>query len=212
MSRIALFAGSCALALSAAACSSGDTTAGPATTPAPVASSAPTESAGAPAGFAPVGPGASIQPDRQYTFGTVQSGGQKLLTVGSDGIVTLTDHLEDRALFVPAAVKAGDAHYLLRTARIVEGGEALCLVVNSPGGTAPLNLKAAACDAGKDDQIFTFPRSADGKGQLISAGDLFVLAETADGTVIVQESGEGDALTAFTVRDQGKSTLPRLGD
>jgi hypothetical protein len=30
--------------------------------------------------------------------------------------------------------------------------------------------------------------------------------------VIVQESGDGDAMSVFTVQDKGKSTLPRLGD
>ncbi|WP_436526959.1 hypothetical protein [Actinoplanes sp. HUAS TT8] len=216
MSKIALLAGSCLLALSAAACSSGDTKAAPVTSSAPVTSTAPTEStsapaAGPPAGIAPVGAGAAIKAERQFTFGTVQSGGQKLLTVGADGVVTLTDHLEDRALFVTTPVTVGGDKYLIQTAKLIEGGEPWCLAVHSPGGSAQLRLKIAACDAGKDDQIFTFPKSQDGKGRLIEAGDLFVMA-TADGRVIAQESGEGDGLTAFTVRDQGKSTLPHLGD
>ncbi|GAA2904885.1 hypothetical protein Acy02nite_54890 [Actinoplanes cyaneus] len=218
MSKIALLAGSCLIALGATACSSSGTTAAPATSPAPgsapVSTSAPVESGGtpsAPAGFAPVGPGASIQGGRQFTFGTVQSGGQQLLTVGSGGIVTLTDHLEDPALFVTTPVKPGGDKYLIQTAKLIEGGEPWCLSVHSPGGSAQLQLKTVACDAGKQDQVFTFPKAEDGKGVLIEVGGLFVLA-TSDGKVIAQESGEGDGLTAFTVRDQGKSTIPHLGD
>jgi hypothetical protein len=230
MSKIALLAGSCLLALSAAACSSADTAAAPATGSAsasasaggsapaagssPVASGAPVASGGsrsAPAGIAPVGSGDAIRGERQFTFGTVQSGGQKLLTVGSDGVVTLTGHREDRALFVTTPVKPGGDRYLIQTAKLIEGGEPWCLSVHSPGGSAQLQLKTAACDAGKDDQIFRFPKSQDGKGKLIQAGGLFMMA-TDDGRVIAQESGEGDGLTAFTVRDQGKSTIPHLGD
>jgi hypothetical protein len=214
MSKIALLAGSCLLALSAAACSSGDTAAAPATGSAPAASSAPVRSAGspaAPAGIAPVGPGAAIAAGRQFVFATVRSGGRKMLTVGADGILTTTDHLDDRAYFVTTPVTAGSGRYLMQTARMIEGGEPWCLVVHSPGGSASLQLKTAACDAGKQDQVFTFPKSQDGKGRLIEVGGLFVMA-TDDDKVIAQESGEGDGLTSFTVRDQGKSTLPHLGD
>ncbi len=204
--------GAIALVLFVASCSAAkdDTgaTGSGSSAPAPVESATTTT---APPAFAPVGPGAAIEPGHQYTFGTVQSGGQKLLTVGPDGVVTLTDHLEDRALFVPTPVKAGAEEYLLKTGKIVKGGEALCLVVNSPGGSEPLNLKTAACDAGKDDQVFTFPASADNKGRLIEIAGLFAFAEGGDGTVVVQESGEGDAMSAFTLRDQGKATIPQVG-
>jgi len=225
MSKIALLAGGCALALGLAACSSGTA----AQAPAPSASNAPAASApaastpaarpsasagtsaGPPAGIAPVGPGAAIKGERQFTFGTVQSGGQKLLTVGSGGVVTLTDHLEDRALFVTTPIKPGGDKFLMQTAKMIEGGEPWCLSVHSPGGSAQLQLKTVACDAGKSDQIFEFPKSQDGKGILIQAGSLYVM-DAGNGRIIVQESGEGDGLTAFTVRDQGKATLPHLGD
>jgi hypothetical protein len=92
------------------------------------------------------------------------------------------------------------------------GGEPWCLQVHSPGGGKALDLKIAACDAGKQDQIFTFPKTQDGKGRLIQVNGLFAYAEGDADQVIVQESGEGDAMTAFTVRDEGKSTLPHLGD
>lgn len=211
MSKIALLAGGCALAFGVAACGSGSTTATAGASPAPAVSSAPVESTSAPAGFAPVGPGATIQAERQFSFGTVQSGGQKLLTVGSDGIVKLDDHLTDRALFVTTPVRVGGDEYLMQTAKLVEGGEPWCLAVHSPGGSASLQLKTAACDASKKDQIFTFLKTQDGKGRLIEVNGLFVLAPGGD-EIIVQESGEGDGLTGFTVRDQGKSTLSHPGD
>src|SRR5690349_5670086 len=213
--KIVLFAGACAVVLSVSSCSTSESGAGaPASSgapaspaaatsgaPAPATSGVTAGNASAPAGIAPVGAGAEIRAGRQFTFGTVQSGGQKMLTVGSDGIVTLTDNLVDRALFVPSPVKAGGDKYLLKTAKMVTGGEAWCLSVNSPGGSASLNLKTAACDTAKKDQIFTFPEADGGKGRLIEVNGLFVLVTSA-GKVIAEESGEGDGLTAFSVRDQ----------
>ncbi|TWG25415.1 hypothetical protein [Actinoplanes teichomyceticus] len=238
VAKIGLLAGGCALALSVAACSSSDDAgpaagaapgATPASSGAPASSSAPASSGApapssspvsggapaattAPAGIAPVGPGAAVRADRQLVFATVRSGGRKMLTVGSAGVVTLTDHLSDRALFVPAPVQAGGDRYLLKTAKMIKGGEAWCLSVHSPGGGAALDLKITACDAGKADQVFTFPKTPDGKGRLIEVGGLYAFAEGGDDRVVVQESGEGDAMSAFTVRDQGRSTIPRLGD
>ncbi|GIE84093.1 hypothetical protein [Actinoplanes regularis] len=219
VAKIGLLAGGSLFVLSAAACSSSDPVSAPADGSAPVVSSAPastappTESGSTtPAGIAPVGPGAPVRADRQLVFATAQSGGRKMLTVGSDGVVALTDRLGDKALFVPSPVEVGGDRYLLKTAKMIEGGEAWCLHVNSPGGGQPLNLKTTACDAGKEDQIFTFPLAPGGKGRLIEVGGMYVFAEGADGAVVVQESGEGDAMSSFTVRDEGKSTIPHLGD
>ncbi|GAA4592048.1 hypothetical protein GCM10023107_21970 [Actinoplanes octamycinicus] len=166
----------------------------------------------APAGIAPVGPGAAIKPDRQLVFATVPSGGRRMLTVGADGVVKLTDHRDDRALFVLTPIKPGSSRYLMQTAKLTEGGEPWCLAVHSPGGSKSLELKIAACDASKPDQIFTYAKAPDGKGRMIEVNGLYVYAEGDDDKVIVQESGEGDAITPFTVRDEGKSTLPHLGD
>ena len=84
----------------------------------------------------------------------------------------------------------------------------MCLAVDSPGGSQALELKTAACDTSKKDQIFTFPKTTDGKGRLIEVNGLFALTQDKGEKVVVQESGEGDAMTAFTVRDQGKSDPP----
>ncbi|WIM95478.1 hypothetical protein ACTOB_007589 [Actinoplanes oblitus] len=226
--------GLCALTLSLAACSSGSPESSaasssgpsggtPAASSAPTASGATTSSSASPAGstptasstpagIAPVGPGAAIRPGRQLVFATVPSGGRKMLTVGADGVVELTDHRTDRAMFVLTPIKPGSAKYLMQTAKMTEGGEPWCLAVHSPGAGKALQLKIDACDAGKRDQIFTYPETRTGKGRLIEVGGLYVYAEGDDDEVIVQESGEGDAMTAFTVRDEGKSTLPHLGD
>ncbi|KUL28686.1 hypothetical protein [Actinoplanes awajinensis] len=161
-----------------------------------------------PGGFAPVGPGVPIEAGRQFVFATTQSGGRMMLTVGADGVLTVTDHLEDQALFVTTPVKAGGDEYLMQTAKMLEGGEPWCLAVHSPGGTQPRELKTAACDTGKQDQIFTFPKTSDGKGIVIEVDGRYLLTQDKGEKVVVQESGK----TSFTVRDQGKSTLPRLGD
>ncbi|GIF02956.1 hypothetical protein [Actinoplanes siamensis] len=206
------------LVLSATSCSSADDSepllpgSPESASAAPTAPASAAAGASTPAGFAPVGPGAEIRGGRQFVFATTESGGRAMLTVGPDGILTTTDHLEDRALFVTTPVRPGGDEYLLQTAKLVQGGEPWCLQVHSPGGGAPLDLKTAACDAAERDQIFTFPKTPDGKGRLIEVNGLFALAGSDEGKVVVQESGEGDAMSSFTVRDQGESTLPQLGD
>ncbi|MEV6347278.1 hypothetical protein [Actinoplanes sp. NPDC051851] len=211
--------GAIALVLSASACTASGTDGGlkpgpsaavPSAAPAGAAAPATTATATA-AGIAPVGTGAPVKADRQLLFATVRSGGRKMLTVASSGLVELTDHQNDRALFVPSPTTVGGDEYLLKTAKIITGGEAWCLQVHSPGGTRSLQLKTAACDTSVKDQIFTFPVADDGTGRLIEVNGLLVRV-TDDGEVIAEESGEGLDLTGFTVRDQGESTIPHLGD
>jgi hypothetical protein len=139
-------------------------------------------------------------------------GKPRTLTVGQDGFAGVTADPGDRSLFVTTPLAPGSPSFLIQTARLIEGGEPWCLQVHTPGGTAPLRLKTAACDAAKKDQIFTFPKAFGGKTHHIEVNGLFVLADTGDDRVIVQESGDGDAMSVFTVQDKGKSTLPRLGD
>ncbi|MEU4687822.1 hypothetical protein [Actinoplanes sp. NPDC023714] len=189
-----------ALALSVSACSS----ASPETPEAAPASIAPTVEATT---EEPAGPGATPEPGRQVTFATVESGGDRVLTVGSDGVVKLGGY-DDRALFV--AVPSGPG-FLLKTGTLRTGGEAYCLQVNAPGGANPLRLRTEACDAPEKDQIFTFPEPpADSPGRLIEVAGLFALAAPEGDRVIVQEAGEGDFMTNFKVADRGKATIPAL--
>jgi hypothetical protein len=217
VTRIAAFAGGCALVAGLAACGSAQKTS-TTTAPAPSATASiapapvPSASASASASGAAAGPSAQIRGEREFAFVATVAGRPRTLTVGQDGFAGVTAEPGDRSLFVTTPLAPGSQSYLMQTARMIEGGEPWCLQVHSAGGTQPLRLKTAACDAGKKDQVFTFPKAYGGKTHHIEVNGLFVLADTGDGRVIVQESGEGDAMSVFTVQDKGKSTLPHLGD
>lgn len=211
VTRIAVFAGGCALVAGLTACASTQKTdtpaAAPTTTAATAATTATTKTPSSPS--APPAAGVTIRGEREFAF---VDGAGKTLTVGVDGIAAVTAKPGDRSLFVTTPLAPGSKSFLMQTARMIEGGEPWCLQVHKPGETAPLQLKIAACDAGQKDQVFTFPAATGGKGHYIEVNGLFALTDTSDGKVVVQESGEGDAMSAFTVQDKGKSTLPHLGD
>lgn len=213
VTRIAVVAGGCALVAGLTACASTQKTdtpaAAPTTTAATAAATAPSAPAASATPTTTAVASATIKGEREFAF--VDSAG-KTLTVGADGIAAVTAKPGDRSLFVTTPLAPGSASYLMQTARMIEGGEPWCLQVHKPGGTSPLQLKIAACDAGKKDQVFTFPKASGGKGLYIEVNGLFALTDTSDGKVVVQESGEGDAMSTFTVQDKGKSTLPHLGD
>jgi hypothetical protein len=212
VTRIAVFAGGCALVAGLTACASTQKTDTPAAAPTTTAASAPAAATAPAASAAPTTTtvaSATIKGEREFAF--VDSAG-KTLTVGADGVAAVTGKPGDRSLFVTTPLAPGSTSYLMQTARMIEGGEPWCLQVHKPGGTAPLQLKIAACDAGKKDQVFTFPKTTGGKGHYIEVNGLFALSDTGDGKVVVQESGEGDAMSPFTVQDKGKATLPHLGD
>jgi hypothetical protein len=218
--RIAAFAGGCALVAGLTACGSAQKTGTPVAAPATSATTStatsaapvPATSAPAPAGGVAGGTTAQIRGEREFAFVATVEGKPRTLTVGQDGFAGVTADPGDRSLFVTTPLAPGSPSFLIQTARLIEGGEPWCLQVHTPGGTAPLRLKTAACDAAKKDQIFTFPKAFGGKTHHIEVNGLFVLADTGDDRVIVQESGDGDAMSVFTVQDKGKSTLPRLGD
>jgi hypothetical protein len=223
LGKIVTSVGGCALILAVQACSSSSS---PVASPTPSATTAaPTpESTSAsvvptatqptatgtvtdPPAEAPAGPGAQPGLNRQVVFSTVESGGDKVLTVGSSGVVEL-GAFSDRALFVAVPAGAGS---LLKTGKLRAGGEAYCLEVHSAGGANPLQLKIAGCDTSEKDQIFTFPEPpADSPGRLIEVAGLFALAGPESDRVIVQESGEGDFMTNFAVTDKGKANIPTL--
>ncbi|MFC4067863.1 hypothetical protein [Actinoplanes subglobosus] len=218
VTRIAVVAGGCALVAGLAACASTQKTDTPAAAPTATATTAASAAGSAPAPAASATPttttttgtaSATIRGEREFAF--VDSAG-KTLTVGADGIAAATAKPGDRSLFVTTPLAPGSTSYLMQTARMIEGGEPWCLQVHKPGGTSPLQLKIAACDAGEKDQVFTFPKATGGKGLYIEVNGLYALTDTSDGKVVVQESGEGDAMSTFTVQDKGKSTLPHLGD
>ncbi|MEU4156566.1 hypothetical protein [Actinoplanes sp. NPDC026670] len=215
VTRIAVFAGGCALVAGLTACASTQKTDTPAAAPTTTAAST-AASASAPAASATPTTtkttgmaSATIKGEREFAF---VNGAGLTVTVGADGVAAVTGDPGDRSLFVTTPLAPGSTKYLMQTARMIEGGEPWCLQVHKAGETTPLQLKIAACDAGKKDQIFTFPKAAGGKGLYIEVNGLYALTGTSNGKVVVQESGEGDAMSAFTVQDKGKSTLPHLGD
>ncbi|PRX24928.1 hypothetical protein [Actinoplanes italicus] len=163
-----------------------------------------------PSSAATAGPGADIRGNRQFLFATVDGG--KALTVDADGLLTVAGKSTGRSLFVTTPLAPGSRHHLLQTARMTVGDEPWCLQVHDPGGSRPLQLKTEACDAAEKNQVFTFPTAPDGRGRLIEVNGLFVLADTGDGRVMMQQGGEGDAMSSFTVTDKGESTLPHPGD
>ncbi|MEU8241723.1 hypothetical protein AB0C07_26025 [Actinoplanes missouriensis] len=224
LGRIVASVGGCALVLAVQACSSSPaSTAGtaapasvaPATPSAtkaatPSATKAATPSATKTATAAPAnGPGDLPGLNRQVVFATVESGGDKVLTVGAKGVVELGAP-GDRSLFVAVPVRPGAEKFLLKTGTLRSGGETYCLQVRSPGGSNPLQLAIEGCDASEKDQIFTFPVAADRSGRHVEVAGLFTLAGGTDPDVIVQESGEGDGLTSFTVVDRGAANIPAL--
>ncbi|BBH64387.1 hypothetical protein ACTI_10720 [Actinoplanes sp. OR16] len=215
LGRIAVLA----LVLSVSGCSSQSPSTSPTVSPpvsvspsaivenSPTPSASPIEERTTAPAEEPAGPGTAPGLNRQVAFATVESGGDRVLTVGSDGIVKLGEY-DDRALFV--AVPSGGG-FLLKTGTLRAGGEAYCLQVHSPGGSNPLQLKIQACDAAEKDQVFTFPEPpADSPGRLIEVAGLFALAGPEGDKVIVQESGEGDFMTNFSVVDKGKAAIPAL--
>ena len=126
------------------------------------------------------------------------------LAVSRAGRIELSDHFGDPALFVltPTAGK-----HQIRTGTIRRGGEALCVSVRQ-NGTNPLTLTTTACDAGASSQLFTVT-AAHGTYSIAAAGGAYVRLSSRSG-VIVEETGDGPAPTAFRLVDQGQATLPAL--
>ncbi|MEV6298617.1 hypothetical protein AB0M02_04345 [Actinoplanes sp. NPDC051861] len=185
---------------------------GPASAPASASASA---SGSAPASApakpgTPDGPGPLPRGDRQVVFATVASGGTRVLSVGADGLVELAGRESERALFVATPNRPGSEKFMIKTGKLRTGGETWCLKVHSPGGSEPLRLRTDACDAGDRDQIFTLPAAQNEPGRYLEVAGLFALATPDDGQVVVQESGEGDAMSSFAVVDRGRASIPAL--
>ena len=135
------------------------------------------------------------------------------LAVGRDNVVDLSDDFGDRALFALVPTSPGSKKYLIKTAKIQKGGEPLCLSIKS-NGSKPLSLVATLCDAGKNDQLFTFTdagKNDAGKPtyRIGASGGIFLSAGSTSG-LVVEEVGDGPAPTGFLLPDKGAARLPAL--
>ncbi len=83
-----------------------------------------------------------------------QQPADSIVAVDGNGRLALTRNAAEYGVFVLDPV---GAEYRIRTARPDAGGRPACLVVK-PDGT----VVAAACDTGRDGQLFTIVRTADG--------------------------------------------------
>jgi hypothetical protein len=118
----------------------------------------------------------------------------------------VTNRDGDTALFVPVETRPGSDRYLLKTGKLVEGGEPYCLQVKA-NGSNPLTVVTQDCDAGKINQQFRFQRL---KGAYLISSDGVYLTwrPKAKFGLIAEEPGEGDDLTSWRLRDRGAAGIP----
>jgi hypothetical protein len=177
------------------------------------ASSAPAEPAASPA----KSEAAAISSKRQYFFFPLHRGAEvpeSVMAVTTKNRATITADYGDRALFVPVPTTPKGTTYQIRTGKLRTGGEALCLQVQN-NGSNPLTLVTKACDTSQKDQLFAFQdngRDNQGRTTYLIHSDGVYLHYNPDGRygLIVEESGEGDDLTAWVLVDRGAATLPAL--
>lgn len=141
---------------------------------------------------------------RQVVIKPVQS--TESIVALDKGRLTTIDGEADHTLFVLSPT--GGKH-LIKTAKVVSGGEPLCLYIKT-NGSDPLTVAATACDAGKADQLFTID-AVKGRNYSIANGDAFLQLSPQYG-IIAQELGDAPLTTTFAFVDSGASTLPKLGD
>ncbi|MCW2144081.1 hypothetical protein BXY51_008686 [Actinoplanes cyaneus] len=147
---------------------------------------------------------------RQVVIRPLPSSGS-VVAVDGNGRLTTTDG-DGGALFV--LTPTGGQH-LIRTATARAGGEASCMKL-TPNGSNPLTIRAAACDAGDSGQLFSIrkQRAKDAAGRstyTISSGGAYLQVSAQNG-LIAEELGDGSTRTTFSFVDNGKATLPQLGD
>ncbi|GIF30807.1 hypothetical protein [Actinoplanes utahensis] len=141
---------------------------------------------------------------RQVVIKPVQS--TESIVALDKGRLTTIDGEAEHTLFV---LSPTSGKFLIKTAKVVSGGEPLCLVIKT-NGSNPLTVGSAACDAGKADQLFTID-AVEGKNYSIANGDAFLQLSGKYG-IIAQELGDAPLTTTFNFVDNGASTLPKLGD
>jgi len=167
---------------------------------------APVSSAALPPAAPPGVPSAAgagiLRGERQVLVLPVKN--EATLAVAGAGHLRLSDTFGDAALFVltPTAGK-----HQIRTAKLRRGGEALCVSVRR-NGPHPLTLTTASCDAAAPTQLFAITAAGDA-WTIAAAGGAYVRVSAASG-VIVEETGDGPAPTAFRLVDRGPATLPAL--
>jgi len=208
------------LLLGLPACTSGgDDTPAPAVLPSGPATSPPSaepsgivtqQSTPEPSPTVSAGAAELLSGKRQVEFvpvvGKEQTGGGRVMTVTSAGRADVAGGGGDRALFVP--VKTRGDRYLIKTGKLVKGGEPYCLEIKS-NGSNPLTVVTAACDASETNQRFRFQKQAD--GYLVSSDGVYLYwRPNGRYGLIAQESGEGDDLTSWRLRDKGEAGIPDL--
>jgi hypothetical protein len=146
---------------------------------------------------------------RQLIFVPLVDGKEQagsVISVTPAGRADVTNRDGDTALFVPVETRPGSGRYLLKTGKLVKGGEPYCLQVKA-NGSNPLTVVTQACDAGKINQQFRFQRL---KGAYLISSDGVYLTwrPKAKFGLIAEESGEGDDLTSWRLRDRGAAGIP----
>ena len=146
---------------------------------------------------------------RQLIFVPLVGGKEQagsVISVTPAGRADVTNRDGDTALFVPVETRPDSDRYLLKTGKLVKGGEPYCLQVKA-NGSNPLTVVTQACDAGKITQQFRFQRL---KGAYLISSDGVYLTwrPKAKFGLIAEESGEGDDLTSWRLRDRGAAGIP----
>ncbi|MEV4707032.1 hypothetical protein [Actinoplanes sp. NPDC049316] len=142
------------------------------------------------------GTGRILEGERQVVITPVDSF-ESVVAVDGKGRLSLTDGPSDKTLFV--LVPVGEGKHFIRTAKAGESGEPACMGLREGGGAA--KVVAAACDASRSGQRFTFeagkPRDGRPTYAIGAQGGLHLRADRS-GLVAVRGAG-----SSFTLADNG---------
>jgi hypothetical protein len=222
--RYALAVAASVLVLGQQACGGGDnptaggspsseTVAPPTTPPAsaqPSVEPTPSPSASASASTSTPQSADPLSGERQLTFVPVVGGKEQtgsVMSVTPAGRADVTNRDGDSALFVPVETRPGSHRYLLKTGKLVKGGQPYCLQVKA-NGSNPLTVVTRTCQAGETTQQFRFQKQ--GGAYLVSSDGVYLTwRPKAKFGLIAEEPGEGDDLTSWKLRDRGAASLPK---
>ncbi|QSB16705.1 RICIN domain-containing protein [Natronosporangium hydrolyticum] len=138
--------------------------------------------------------------DRQITIEVVEHP-EMILLVDGEGRLGPSPGPDDFDTFV--LVPSGEDTHMIRTAVPDESGEPACMGIDN-SGTSSLTVLAAACDAGRDGQLFTIEDIEDG-GYAISNNSAYLQLSTQSGDLIAEELGHSRLDTTFTFTDEGEA-------